>query len=565
MYFKFIFAIAVSATLSMFCVNTFAAEMPWKTRNVQYVAERKELKAFLREFAASQDVGIFIDEQVQGALTGRYDLTPRSMMALLASTFGLTWYFDGRVLHVYPSTAMDSEVVKLEDTTQAEFERTLQRLGISDSRFPLSYDADTQSALVSGPRRFVELVKQAARSGGRPASQESPMQMRVFPLRFALADDYVYQQGGREYRVAGVVTMLRQLYAEKPSTQLASVKRPNATIKPPVERTTKLTGTDVTVRLPPSFQDFQRATAEALDPPTTRSQASSSSPTFAADTRTNTVIIRDAPERLSSYESVIKALDVRPQIIEIDATIIEVSSDDFSSLGIDWRVLSNRVDAQVGGGNRQPPSSGLAASGTPDAQASSLLGSVSGGVLSAVIGDRRKLIARISALEEKGRASVRAQPKVITLNNVEAVLESLSTFYVRVAGFQDAQLFDISVGTSIRVTPSVIAEQLDQNQVRLLLRIEDGALSEQKVDQIPVVQRTTLAAQSLVAEGQTLVIAGYSQEREREAQTGLPVFSSLPVIGALFRTTEKSRARVERLFIITPRLLPHVVGQQVTG
>jgi type III secretion protein C len=536
---------------------TLAAEMRWKRGKVNYIAEKKELKDFLREFAVSQGVSTLIDSEVKGTLSGKYLLTPQSMMEMLAISYGLVWYFDGGVLHVLPSTGVVTEVVSLKSTSARELERNLERLGILDSRYPINFDTAKTSILVSGPKPFVELVKKVGQSGSKGRDEEPNIETRIFNLKYAFAQDYSVQQGGKEYRIAGVASLLRQLHTSTAPAKSSSMSRMSAKLKEPMERTTtKLKGTDITLPVPPNIKSM----VPSVDDDDSSRDSPAVQAMFVADSRTNSIIVRDLPDRMAAYETLIASLDVKPTIVEIEASIVEVSSDDFSTLGIDWRFLSNRVDIQVGSGARnavvvQPANGGDFPNPSIALPTIGGASNVQGAVLSAVLGSKTKLIARIAALEEKGRASTRAQPKVVTLNNVEAVIEATSTFYVQVQGFQDAQLFDISVGTSVRITPSVVTEKGKKDLLRLLIKIDDGSLTEQRVQQLPVVQRTSISTQTLLVEGTTLLLAGYSQEKEMESRTGVPIFSSLPFVGAAFRTTDKTKTRVERLFMITPKVI----------
>ena len=280
-------------------------------------------------------------------------------------------------------------------------------------------------------------------------------------------------------------------------------------------------------------------------------------PQFVADGRLNAVIVRDSPEQMASHDATIRALDIKPGLVEIEVRIIEVNTDALESLGIDWRLRTNRIDLQSG---RNLPSLGWATALSDGAPlvgpngAQALLPSPAG-VLTTVLGDAgRFLIARVNALAQEGRANLLSSPKVMTLDNVEAVLENLNTFFVRVAGNLDVNLFDISVGTSLRVTPLIVTEA-GQKQIKLAIRIEDGALTGQSVDSIPVVRRSTITTQSLLGDGQALLIAGYAQENDSNDQSGVPGLSNLPVVGGLFKYTEKRKTRVERFFLLTPKVV----------
>src|SRR5207237_8107725 len=100
-----------------------------------------------------------------------------------------------------------------------------------------------------------------------------------------------------------------------------------------------------------------------------------------------------------------------------------------------------------------------------------------GAVFTASIGNslRNYLLARVSALAQNGDANLVARPKVLTLDNNEASLENLSDFYVRVNGFQDAGLFKVTTGTSVRVTPLIVDDQVGRGMM-MSINIEDGAI-----------------------------------------------------------------------------------------
>jgi type III secretion protein C len=257
---------------------------------------------------------------------------------------------------------------------------------------------------------------------------------------------------------------------------------------------------------------------------------------------------------------VIRALDVKPGIVEIEVRIIEVSTDAVESLGVDWRAQSNRADVQIGRGalpsldfdnarnGQSPPGTGNNPSG-----AGVLPG---GGVLSLRLGDAgRFLLARVTALAEQGKANMLSSPRVITLDNVEAVLENFETFFVKVAGNLDVDLFNISAGTSLRVTPLIVTEG-NEKHIKLAIKIEDGSITNKRVETLPVVQRTAIGTQAYIADGDALLIGGYVREIDNNTEVGVPGVSRIPVFGRLFRYDEKKKQRVERMFLLTPRVVP---------
>jgi type III secretion protein C len=292
------------------------------------------------------------------------------------------------------------------------------------------------------------------------------------------------------------------------------------------------------------------ADGASADEPAFNFAANADLPQFHADARMNAVMVRDMPDRMAQHARLIEAMDARPLLIEIELTIMDISSDTLNSLGIDWRLHSSRGDFQTGDGTQPPLTFSGAAAGA--AGTTTPLGSV----FSATIGHEARtfLLTRVNALTKNGQANFIARPRVLTLNNSEAVLENMNELHVRVNGFQDAGLFNITAGTALRVTPMMVDEGMDRG-VMMSIHIEDADLSSASVDAIPIVRRRAVDTQALVAEGTSLLIAGYSSEEKTSVTSGVPLLSSLPLVGTLFKTTERKQVNMERFYLLTPRLV----------
>jgi len=547
--------LVLASTLCLGMTLAQAGDVRWKNEKFTYTAKGKNLKEFLREFGVSQGLTVVVAKEIEGSVNGRFDLLPASLIELMAASFGFIWYAEGNVLYISPASDVRSEVLRLSNTSTARFKQALEQLDLPTRRYPIIYDARQGTALVSGPSRYVQLIVQTARSVDQPAGASyngGNAVVRVFPLQYAWAGDFTYTQGGRDQVIPGVASTLSQLHNGSSSMSRTTTSRTGRT-RSPVESLRglgMLSGATANALGSARGQGDDQALQAALP-------ADRGLPQFVADGRLNAVIVRDSPDQMASHDATIRALDIKPGLVEIEVRIIEVNTDALDSLGIDWRLRTNRIDVQSG---RNLPSLSWATALSDGAPlvgpngAQALLPSPAG-VLTTVLGDAgRFLIARVNALAQEGRANLLSSPKVMTLDNVEAVLENLNTFFVRVAGNLDVNLFDISVGTSLRVTPLIVTEA-GQKQIKLAIRIEDGALTGQSVDSIPVVKRSTITTQSLLGDGQALLIAGYAQENDSNDQSRVPGLSNVPVVGGFFKHTEKRKTRVERFFLLTPKVV----------
>lgn len=569
------------AVAAFFAGNTqvaVAAEIHWRTSNFTTVARDKPLRDFLQEFAASQGLSVVVAPEVSGTtVNGKFDTSPRGMLDILSTSFGLTWYYDGSVLYISPGGDMLSEVVPLGDISANQLGQALVRLGVADSRFPISYDRLHNTARVAGPKRYVQLVRQAVQAlndGSSAPEANLRTEIRVFPLHYAWAADFTYTADGEKHSLPGVASVLRNLY---PGAKTGHISGLMTGRQSKFERLRGMgyyrddqVPTPESERLAPVSPRGDAGDMQEVEQPGQR--PGTDLPQFQADGRLNAVIVRDEPERMPLYEAVIKILDVKPALVEIEARVIEVSDDSIDTLGVDWRAHSGSASATLAPGYFPNSTSIGTTTGTGTTTGVTGIPSIAtpglsqpliippaqlptGGVISTVLGDSgRFLMARVTALSDKGKAHVVSSPRVLTLDNVEAVLESTSTFYVPVSGNLDTSLYNVSSGISLRVTPLLITEG-GRTQIKLAIRLEDGGITQQTVSNIPVIQRTTLTTQAFINEGESLLIGGYKSDVHNDTKVGIPGLSAIPGIGALFRHQQKESSHVEHLFMLTPRVV----------
>jgi hypothetical protein len=146
-----------------------------------------------------------------------------------------------------------------------------------------------------------------------------------------------------------------------------------------------------------------------------------------------------------------------------------------------------------------------------------------------------------------------SQPQLSALSNVEALFDNSQTFYVRVAGRDEVDLFNVSVGTKLRVTPHVFKDR-GEVRIKMLVSIEDGSLSSRTVDTLPVVDRSSISTQAMIFEGESLLLGGITREASTQDTSKVPGLGSIPLIGRLFRADRSGGTRTERMILITPRL-----------
>lgn len=564
-----------------------AAPVPWRSSMVHLQVEGKDLKDVLKDFAASQGIAASIAGNVQGTVSGRFDLPPKRFIDALAATFGFVWLYDGSVLSITSSNDVTRRVFYLDHASSSTLRSTLRRIGIEDERFPVAYDENARVAMVSGPPQYVQTIAEIAQRLDATARRSTSIgpEVRVFKLKNAWAADRDVRIDGNKVTLPGVATVLGNLYQTKaggggsPRNAIPNTQRMPAMND--VSGTKYGDGTNVVMPpLPPSLVGKRMldyidlgnpplpdngpggapgSEATLADDSAGRGNGSSL-PVIQADPATNSVLIRDIPDRLDQYDSLIRSLDIRPQLIEIRAHIIDIDSNLLRQIGVDWRAHSGHVDLQTSNGL-------MAQNGYENGRINPLFGTTTlagntivhatpaGAAISAVVGDAgRYLMARVSALQSTSKVRVEASPLIATLDNVEAVIDNTKRFHARVSGYASTDLYSISAGVSLRVLPMVVRDG-DTTRIKLSVHIEDGQFTGEQVDNLPVITNSQINTQAIVRLGESLLIAGYSTDKTSNGMTSVPLLSKIPVLGALFRYQSDSQEHMERVFLLSPRIL----------
>ncbi|RQP21260.1 type III secretion system outer membrane ring subunit SctC [Piscinibacter terrae] len=563
-----------AALLLCMALPAQAMPIPFADRTVQLTAREQPIAGFLQDLFGLVDVPVNVSPSVKGAVNGNFSGPAERVWRNVSRAFNLVEYYDGVVLHIYAPSDMATRTLPIAPSLSAKVQRTVNEMRLPDSRNTVRVTREG-TLVASGTRRFIEQVEEITRAQMVGDKVAPPSGFKVFYLRYAWAQDVSINFGGRSVVLPGVASIVRAMMTSNSRSQVAvaSFEAPSRNTVPGLrgQRTGRANGTlggpDADTNAP-SAPTLAAAYASGALPgmvgaanasgtgtpvlsPSTMAMVLPSSEAqqvrVEADARLNAVIVRDMPERLSQYEQLIAALDVEPQALEIEATIIDVNTDKMRELGINWRYTKGRGSLLFGRGDN---SDLLLTPTTPPGDITPI---GKGGFISAVLGNANQFIARINALQEQGAAKVVSSPQVLTLSNVEAVFDNSSTFFVRVAGRDDVDLFNVSAGTTLRVTPHVFKDRGDV-RIKMLVAIEDGSLSTRTVDTLPVVDRSSINTQALIFEGESLLVGGITRESSNDEATKVPVLGDVPVIGALFRSTSKSNSRVERMFLISPRL-----------
>jgi general secretion pathway protein D len=333
--------------------------------------------------------------------------------------------------------------------------------------------------------------------------------------------------------VAPGTTVTERVYRQGPADAAAvpDVARGPGASRPPGGR---LAGGDPARREAPP-QDAQRTI-------TLPGEGAASPIRVTADDSNNALVIRATPSDFRTIEAALRRLDVRPLQVLIEATIAEVTLNDQLRFGLQYFFSTGNLDIVLSSDER----------GTVDPVFPGL------SVL------RRPADARValSALEAITDLNVISSPQLMVLNNQTAVLQVGDQVPVPVQSAVSVLNPDAPVvntiqyrdtGVILYVTPRVNANGLVTLEVAQ--EVSDVVRTTSSDIDAPTIQQRRIESTVAVGTGETIALGGLIRDAQTKSRTGIPVLSSIPVLGALFSTTDNTAGRTELLVMITPRVV----------
>ncbi len=169
--------------------------------------------------------------------------------------------------------------------------------------------------------------------------------------------------------------------------------------------------------------------------------------------------------------------------------------------------------------------------------------------------------ANLKALVEKGKARVRANPRIATVSGQDASIFIGKQRYIStpvvIGGDQwgGRQTNSIDAGVRLRITPWTGGT----GDILLDIRPEISVLGAPD-PRTGLPDKSTRQANTsvIVRDGETVILGGLVQDETMKTQTKIPVLGDLPLIGPLFRSLDERKLKTEMVVFITPRILPPV-------
>ncbi|MBI5814592.1 MAG: type IV pilus secretin PilQ [Nitrospinae bacterium] len=275
--------------------------------------------------------------------------------------------------------------------------------------------------------------------------------------------------------------------------------------------------------------------------------------------RTNTLIIQDTKEKLEEMAKLIDKLDKKESQVLIEAKIVSATHDKVKGLGIQWGGHSNTTTA-YGFPNTIGITGGTGIS-TPNVTAngggSAVYLPISAGAGGAIggfglslgsVNGTALLDAKLLMLEENSEAVIISNPKITTMNNKEAIIESGQEVPYQTTSAEGTKTEFKKAVLSLKVTPHITPDK----HMRLTLQVnKDRPLSGSP----PPIETRMAKTEVLVADGETAVLGGLFEDSSNSSSQQLPGLGNIPGLGWLFKNKSTTNNNQELLIFITPKIV----------
>ncbi len=257
---------------------------------------------------------------------------------------------------------------------------------------------------------------------------------------------------------------------------------------------------------------------------------------------TNSLLVRASRPDFQLIQAAVAELDVRPLQVLIEVLIAEIRRDRTLTFGVG----SVQEETRLG-------RDGTRVSGSVEGPG---LGDFVLRVMNVGGGDWS---ATLRASAARGDATIISRPVILAANNERAVISVGSQRpFVQVSrslptetATRDQVVQYKDVGTNLSVRPTISGN----GYVTLEVTQEVNAATSETAFDAPVISTRSLQTQLLVRDGQTVILGGLSDRQREESRAGVPVLSSIPLLGGLFGRHSKQTTETELFLFLTPRIL----------
>lgn len=271
-----------------------------------------------------------------------------------------------------------------------------------------------------------------------------------------------------------------------------------------------------------------------------------------ADKGNNAIIVTAPPSIQSNLQEIISTLDIRKSQVLVEAIIAEVNGDITDAFGVEWRTPTDGKDWVGGFTNFPAPASPLSRN--------SNTGEISlGSGLSLGFLQDMDFRALVSLLRGQAESNILSTPTLMALDNEEAqILVGENVPFVvgsRLAQGDDTPFQTIQrqdIGISLKLKPQI--NQHGSVALNIEQKVESISASEVQASDI-ITNKREIKTRVLVDDQKILVLGGLMRDELQISESRVPLLSSIPILGRLFRSTKQTSVKRNLLVFLRPTIL----------
>lgn len=295
-----------------------------------------------------------------------------------------------------------------------------------------------------------------------------------------------------------------------------------------------------------------------------------------ADERTNSLLVKDVPDKLAEARDLVAKLDTPTQQVMIDSRLV-IANDDFArDIGVRFGVTGVGVDGSnvgavsgsllgtdtiIGSAADNLRTTGqpypVAIPGLAERIGVNLAAAGAPSIAFSILGADYLVDLELSALQTEGNGEVLSNPRVVTADNQEAVIKQGREipYTVPSSGSGPATTEFKEAVLELKVTPKITPD--DRISMKLAIKKdEQGQLVPQAGGGfVPSIDKREVTTNVLVNNGETVVLGGVFEQNKSKGKSSVPLLGDIPLLGYLFQNNTTSTVKRELLIFVTPQLL----------
>ncbi len=281
---------------------------------------------------------------------------------------------------------------------------------------------------------------------------------------------------------------------------------------------------------------------------------------IAADKSSNSLIIYATKEEFEKVKELVSRLDVRRKQVLLATTVVEISLSKLRDIGIQWQALGNYGGIAFGGASETDIYNAIN-------QGKLIIGALSQSGKNISIGGVNlffpDLLFLFSLIEQNSSFRILSNPKILTLDNRKAEISvGQSVPYTTGITYNNNSFPTVSfeykdVGLNLTITPHIAGNTVRLEIKQVIQEVTQVYRATQgTVDFVaPVTSKREISSEVMVDNGQTVILGGLVSNKSKKGTFQIPILSSLPILGHLFKRINSENEKTSLFVFITPYII----------